>query len=172
MTSRRWRWPLAPTAPAATDGCRGTVRVDARAPRSIRAGVMARQGRLRIFELEVAGQVVGSRIAFFRGRELNIYYSGRDPSWCNYSVTTTRTAKTMRGSFNQNPLEVNVSIGEDQSKLRRSQEIKIFRELTTSRVSEQILCCGHTTGPWRYGGAVVRLRGFRSGAMAHGAEQE
>ena len=48
----------------------------------------AERGELRIFELEIGGIVVASRIAFLLGSDLYMYFAGYDPAWKNYSVMT------------------------------------------------------------------------------------
>jgi CelD/BcsL family acetyltransferase involved in cellulose biosynthesis len=88
------------------------------------AGAMALQGRLRIFELEIAGEIVASRLAFLEGRELYLYYSGYDPDWRKYSVMTTLMAEIMRWSITRKFTAVNLSTSKDLSKLRwRPKEI-------------------------------------------------
>jgi CelD/BcsL family acetyltransferase involved in cellulose biosynthesis len=82
------------------------------------AGAMALQGRLRIFELEIAGEIVASRMAFLEGRELYLYYSGYDPAWRQYSVMTTLMAEIMRWAISNKLGTVNLSTSRDLSKLR------------------------------------------------------
>jgi CelD/BcsL family acetyltransferase involved in cellulose biosynthesis len=87
-------------------------------------GAMALQGRLRIFELEIAGEIVASRLAFLEGRELYLYYSGYNPAWRQYSVMTTLMAEIMRWAISQKLGLVNLSTSRDLSKLRwRPKEI-------------------------------------------------
>jgi CelD/BcsL family acetyltransferase involved in cellulose biosynthesis len=87
-------------------------------------GAMALQGRLRIFELEIAGEIVASRLAFLEGRELYLYYSGYDPAWRQYSVMTTLMAEIMRWAISHKLGVVNLSTSRDLSKLRwRPKEI-------------------------------------------------
>jgi CelD/BcsL family acetyltransferase involved in cellulose biosynthesis len=88
------------------------------------AGAMALRGRLRIFELEIAGKVVASRLGFLEGRELYLYYSGYDPAWRKYSVMTMLMVEIMRWGISQRLRAVNLSTGRDLSKLRwRPKEI-------------------------------------------------
>ena len=54
-----------------------------------------------LFELEIAGEIVASRLAFLEGRELYFYYSGYDPAWRKYSVMTTLMAEIMRWSISR-----------------------------------------------------------------------
>jgi CelD/BcsL family acetyltransferase involved in cellulose biosynthesis len=50
----------------------------------------------RVFELVVGGQVVASRIGFVVGHTLYMYYSGFEPRWGRYSVTTTTLAEAIK----------------------------------------------------------------------------
>ena len=91
------------------------------------ASAMALRGRLRIFELEIAGKVVASRLAFLEGRELYLYYSGYDPAWLKYSVMTTLMLEIMRWGICQRLNAVNLSTSKDLSKLRwRPEEISFM----------------------------------------------
>ena len=47
---------------------------------------MADRGLLRLFELEIGGNVVASRIAFMFDSELYFYFAGYDPTWRKYSA--------------------------------------------------------------------------------------
>jgi len=87
-------------------------------------GAMALQGRLRIFELDIAGEIVASRLAFPEGRELYLYYSGYHPTWRQYSVMTTLMAEIMRWAISHRLSAINLSTSSDLSKLRwRPKEI-------------------------------------------------
>ncbi|HEX7671205.1 MAG TPA: GNAT family N-acetyltransferase, partial [Polyangiaceae bacterium] len=50
---------------------------------------MAEVGSLRVFELEIRGVVVATRLGFQFGDELYLYFSGYDTAWGRYSVMTT-----------------------------------------------------------------------------------
>ena len=50
---------------------------------------MAKYGCLRIFEIEIGGAVVATRLGFVLGKELYIYYGGYHPNWGKYSIMTT-----------------------------------------------------------------------------------
>ena len=77
----------------------------------------ARDG-LRIFEMEIAGQIVASRIGFVVGDSLYLYYSGFDPEWSRYSVMTTTVAEAIKYAIAQGLKTVNLSPGKDVSKTR------------------------------------------------------
>ena len=79
---------------------------------------MAERGQLRIFQLEIAGKIVATRLGFVFGDELYLYYSGYDMDWAKFSVMTTLVAESIRWAINQHLKIVNLSHGHDISKLR------------------------------------------------------
>jgi len=87
---------------------------------------MARSGQLRIFELEIDGVVVASRVGFALGRELYLYYSGFAPEWARFSVMTTLLAEILKWAIEQGFAIANLSVGRDNSKLRWSPEETVF----------------------------------------------
>ena len=82
------------------------------------AAEMAARGQLRIFQIEIAGAVVATRIGFLSGSELYLYYTGYDTAWAEYSVMTTVTAEAIRWAIEQKLSIVNLSFGRDVSKTR------------------------------------------------------
>ena len=78
----------------------------------------AERGKLRVFQLEIAGQGVASRIGFVVGESLYLYYSGFDPHWSRYSVMTTTVAETIKYAIAQGITTINLSPGNDVSKTR------------------------------------------------------
>ena len=56
----------------------------------------AERGELRIFELEIGGNVVASRLAFLLGSDMWMHLSGYDPAWKNYSVMTVLTTEMIK----------------------------------------------------------------------------
>ena len=80
--------------------------------------VMASRGELCIFQLEINGTVVASRLGFVLGRELYLYYSGFLPEWGRFSVMTTLLAETLKWAIGRGFQIVNLSVGRDNSKLR------------------------------------------------------
>lgn len=78
----------------------------------------ALRGALRVFELEILGRVVASRIGFVIGDELYLYYSGFDPAWSRFSVMTTTVAEAIKYAISQGLGAVNLSPGQDVSKTR------------------------------------------------------
>jgi CelD/BcsL family acetyltransferase involved in cellulose biosynthesis len=76
------------------------------------------RGELRIFELEIGGAVVASRIAFVIGSDLYLYFGGYDPAWKNYSVMTVLMTEVFKWSLARGIERVKMSTGRDQSKER------------------------------------------------------
>jgi len=79
---------------------------------------LAARGVARIFELEVGGRIVASRIGFVIGGSLYLYYSGFDPAWSRYGVMTTTVAEAIKYSIALGLDTVNLSPGNDVSKTR------------------------------------------------------
>ena len=94
---------------------------------------MAEQNQLRIFELEVAGKVVASRMAFLLGDELYLYYSGYDLEWRKHSIMTTLMCECFKWAIESGIAVVNLSKGKDPSKLRwRGSEVEFHDALLIS----------------------------------------
>jgi CelD/BcsL family acetyltransferase involved in cellulose biosynthesis len=72
----------------------------------------------RVFELEIGGQMVASRIGFAVGDGLYLYYSGFDPAWSKFSVMTTTVAEAIKYAIALGLKTVNLSPGYDVSKSR------------------------------------------------------
>lgn len=89
---------------------------------------LAAHDQLRIFELEIDGKVVASRMAFLLGNELYLYYSGYDLAWRKYSIMTTLMCECFKWAIEHQVKVVNLSKGRDRSKLRwRGNEV-MFRD--------------------------------------------
>jgi CelD/BcsL family acetyltransferase involved in cellulose biosynthesis len=89
------------------------------------AETLARRGQLRIFQLRIGGEIVATRVGFLFGDELYLYYSGYRPEWGRYSVMTTLVAEAIKWAIQQKLSIVNLSSGEDPSKLRwHPQEVR------------------------------------------------
>src|SRR5262249_38053180 len=87
----------------------------------------AKSGQLCLLELELDGNVVGSRLGFVFGSELYLYFSGFDPSWKRYSVMTLLMCETIKWAIQRGLKVVNLSTGNDQAKLRwRPSEITFY----------------------------------------------
>jgi CelD/BcsL family acetyltransferase involved in cellulose biosynthesis len=94
---------------------------------------MAEQNQLRIFELEVAGTVVASRMAFLLGDELYLYYSGYDLEWRKHSIMTTLMCECFKWAIESGIVVINLSKGKDPSKLRwRGSEVEFHDALLMS----------------------------------------
>ncbi len=79
---------------------------------------MAARDKLRIFQLDIGGQVVATRIGFLLGDELYLYYSGYSPQWSKFSVMTTLTAEAIKWAVERQFRIVNLSTGNDYAKAR------------------------------------------------------
>jgi CelD/BcsL family acetyltransferase involved in cellulose biosynthesis len=80
--------------------------------------LMADRNQLRIFELEVDGKVVASRMAFLLGDELYLYFSGYDPDWRKHSIMTTLMCECFKWAIERGLKVVNLTEGKDASKIR------------------------------------------------------
>jgi CelD/BcsL family acetyltransferase involved in cellulose biosynthesis len=87
---------------------------------------MAERGQLRVFQIEIAGVVVATRIGFTFGRTLYLYYSGYDPDWGRYSIMTTVVAEAIKWAIANGYTIVNLSPGTDVSKTRWGPEERQF----------------------------------------------
>jgi CelD/BcsL family acetyltransferase involved in cellulose biosynthesis len=81
-------------------------------------GELAARDMVRVFQLEIEGRVVASRIGFVVGDSLYLYYSGFDPAWSKYGVMTTTVAEAIKYAIEQGLTTVNLSTGNDASKTR------------------------------------------------------
>jgi DNA-binding response OmpR family regulator len=94
---------------------------------------MSERDQLRIFELEVDGKIVASRMAFLLGDELYLYYSGYDLAWRKHSIMTTLMCECFKWAIEQGVKVVNLSKGKDPSKLRwRGREVPFHDALLMS----------------------------------------
>jgi FixJ family two-component response regulator/CelD/BcsL family acetyltransferase involved in cellulose biosynthesis len=104
---------------------------------------MAEQNRLCIFELEVAGKVVASRMAFLLRDELYLYYSGYDLEWRKHSIMTTLMCECFKWAIENGIATVNLSKGKDPSKLRwRGREVEFDDALLISPTRRGALVSG------------------------------
>ena len=79
---------------------------------------LAERSELRIFELEVDHKVIASRLTFLIGPDLYMYFAGYDTAWRQYSVMTILMSEIIKWSIAHDIRNVNLSTGNDQSKLR------------------------------------------------------
>lgn len=75
---------------------------------------------VRVFELEIGGEVVASRVGFVVGKTLYLYYSGFRPSWAKYSVATTIQVEAIKYAIASGLKSVDLSPGRVVSKTRWS----------------------------------------------------
>ena len=78
----------------------------------------AERGELRIFELEIRGVAVASRIGFLIGSDLYLYYAGYDPAWKDYSAMTALMEEIFKWAIARGVQRVNLSTGDERSKTR------------------------------------------------------
>jgi len=121
------------------------------------ARIMAERGKLRIFELEIDGKIVASRMAFLLGDELYLYYSGYNLAWRKHSVMTTLMCECFKWAIECGVKAVNLSKITDPSKLRwRGREIMFYDGLLVSPTSRgRFMSHAHT--------ALRRYRTFAQG---------
>lgn len=106
---------------ARTDTIRHRDCFDAPAARAFLHEVVAllgARGAVHVFQIEIAGAVVATRLAFVFGDRMYLYYSGYDLAWARYSVMTTVVAEALRHAIEQGIRSANLSTGPDESKLR------------------------------------------------------
>jgi CelD/BcsL family acetyltransferase involved in cellulose biosynthesis len=88
----------------------------------------AAAGAVRVFQLEISGKIVATRIGFVLGDALYLYFSGFDPDWGKYSVMTTTVAEALKFAVANKFATVNLSPGNDVSKTRWGPSEVMFRE--------------------------------------------
>jgi CelD/BcsL family acetyltransferase involved in cellulose biosynthesis len=79
---------------------------------------MAERDQLRIFQLEIEGEIVATRAAIVFGDDLYLMYSGYRPEWGKKSIMTTLIAETFKWAIANQIRGVNLSTGKDLSKTR------------------------------------------------------
>ncbi len=89
---------------------------------------LAARGVTRVFTLKIRGCVVAVRIAFVVGDEIYLYYSGFDPRWAKYSVSTTIVAEAIKYAIEHGLKGANLSTGTDVSKTRWGARLAAFAE--------------------------------------------
>jgi len=104
---------------------------------------VAESGQLRLFELEIGGTVIASRLAFLLGPELYMYFSGYDPSWRQYSVMTVLVSEMIKWAIEHGLKRVNLSTGNDQSKLRWKPDEILFHDAIQIAPSTRGQCMFH-----------------------------
>jgi CelD/BcsL family acetyltransferase involved in cellulose biosynthesis len=93
----------------------------------------AERGEVKVFELEINGKVVASRLTFVIGSQLYMYFAGYDPAWRQYSVMTILMSEMIKWAIDRNLRYVNFSTGNDQSKLRwKPEEIVLYSAVQSS----------------------------------------
>ena len=89
---------------------------------------IGRRVKLRIFELEINGEIVASRLTFLLGTELYMLFSGYNPSWKKYGIMTLLVAEIIKWAIGHRLQRVNLSTGNDQSKLRWKPDELIYSD--------------------------------------------
>jgi CelD/BcsL family acetyltransferase involved in cellulose biosynthesis len=96
-------------------------------------GRLAQHGVARVFQMKIGGVVVASRIAFVVGKSLYLYYSGFDPRWARYGVSTTVVAEAIKYAIGLGLETVNLSTGTDVSKTRWGARPVPYQEVVEAR---------------------------------------
>ena len=96
---------------------------------------LAARGVLRVFQLEIDGEIAATRIAFALGGELYLYFSGYDPKWRKYGVMTTLMVETIKWAIEHRFASINLSTGKDLSKLRWKPTEISFQDIVQSSPS-------------------------------------
>jgi CelD/BcsL family acetyltransferase involved in cellulose biosynthesis len=85
----------------------------------------SREASVCVFQLEIGGEIVATRLGFVSADRLYLYYSGYEPSWGKYSVMTTVVAEAIKYAIENRFKSVNLSTWPDESKLRwRPEEVR------------------------------------------------
>ena len=79
---------------------------------------LAERGAVRLFALRIGSRIVAMRLGFVVGDNLYLYYSGFDPQWGSYSVTTTSVAEAIKYAIANGLKTVSLSTTNDASKRR------------------------------------------------------
>jgi CelD/BcsL family acetyltransferase involved in cellulose biosynthesis len=79
---------------------------------------IAERDGLRVFQLEISGVVLATRLGFVLGNEVYLFCSGYDPRWGKYGVMTTLLAESIKWAIERGFTRVNLSTGNDVSKTR------------------------------------------------------
>jgi CelD/BcsL family acetyltransferase involved in cellulose biosynthesis len=133
-------------------------------------GRLAERGVARVFVLKIRGCAVAARIAFVVGEQLYLYYSGFDPLWAKYSVSTTIVAEAMKYAIDNGLTAANLSTGTDVSKTRWGARLVSFDEAiqvrprVRSRVAHAAYHSLFTAGPDDWLGPIKRRLPKRSWA--------
>ncbi len=88
---------------------------------------LAQRDGLRIFQLEIDGKVIATRLGFVFGDELYLYYSGYDGRWGRYSIMTTVVTEAIKWAIENKFKIVNLSTGTDVSKTRWRPDAILYR---------------------------------------------
>jgi CelD/BcsL family acetyltransferase involved in cellulose biosynthesis len=88
---------------------------------------MGASGMVRLFTLKVAGRIVAARLAFIVKDTLYLYYSGFDPSYGKYSVSTRLVVESIKWAIQSGIATINLSSGRDRSKTRWGPEVVCYR---------------------------------------------
>jgi CelD/BcsL family acetyltransferase involved in cellulose biosynthesis len=98
--------------------------------RDFLAGVIRSMGAdamVRLFVLRVRGEVVALRLGFVVKDTLYLYYSGFDPTYAKYSVTTRLVVEAFKWAMRSGIATVNLSTGRDRSKTRWAPDVVSYQ---------------------------------------------
>jgi CelD/BcsL family acetyltransferase involved in cellulose biosynthesis len=88
---------------------------------------MSVEGMVRLFALRVRGEIVALRLGFVINDTLYLYYSGFDPAYAKYSVTTRLVVEAFKWAMRSGIATVNLSSGRDRSKTRWAPEVVSYQ---------------------------------------------
>jgi CelD/BcsL family acetyltransferase involved in cellulose biosynthesis len=91
--------------------------------RQFLSAIVAAGGMARLFTLSVGGEIVAMRLAFVINDTLYLYYSGFDPAYAKYSVTTRLVVEALKWAIGSGIGTVNFGSGRDRSKTRWGPEV-------------------------------------------------
>ena len=77
-------------------------------------------GGLRIFQMVINGEVIGTRLGFVFGDQMYLYFSGYDTQWGRLGIMTTLMAEIIKWGIEHGLAVINLSSGTDRSKTRWS----------------------------------------------------
>jgi CelD/BcsL family acetyltransferase involved in cellulose biosynthesis len=83
--------------------------------------------------LEVDGRVVAARLLLHAGDSTFFSISGFDPDWWDFGVATTLVAGALRGCMARGDATANLSTGPERSKLRWSNELRLYQDFVLVR---------------------------------------
>jgi CelD/BcsL family acetyltransferase involved in cellulose biosynthesis len=120
---------------------------------------MAERGALCLFQVELGGQVVATRVGFVLGEELYLYHSGHDPALGGGSVMTALVAEVIQWAIREGLKVISFSTGRDPAMRRwRPQETVPAMPAPTRQRSISVAARERLAGAIRGASLLTRLR--------------